>query len=130
MKQLELGIERLVREHLAACERSAGQAVARAFGSKGGAGRGRGGRRAGGSRAVSRRRRSAAELAALGERLYSVICDRPGETMQLLAAEVGVQVGQLHLPMTQLKQAGRLRSVGQRQFTRYFPMATPAAKTA
>jgi len=47
--------------------------------------------------------------------------------MMVLAAHVGVAARELNRPAQLLKRAGRVRSVGQRQGTRYFPMA---AKTA
>ena len=52
------------------------------------------------------------------------------ETMLVLSEDVGATARQLERPMTQLKQAGRLRSAGQRQFTRYFPMAVRVAEPA
>ena len=52
----------------------------------------------------------------------------PGETMTVLAARVGGKSRALHRPMMHLKATGRVRSAGERNFTRYFPMA--AAKAA
>lgn len=43
--------------------------------------------------------------------------------MVVLAADVGSSPRQLSRPMTQLKRLGRVRSVGQRHVTRYFPLA-------
>ena len=73
------------------------------------------------------KRRSPAELAALGEHLYSAVCSRPGETMSVLATEIGVSARELHKPMALLKSEGRVRSAGQRNHTRYFPMAASRA---
>ena len=68
-------------------------------------------------------------MSALSERLYAAICAHPGAAMCVLAAEVGATARELNRPATQLRRAGRVRSVGQRQSTRYFPMATkPAAR--
>jgi hypothetical protein len=50
-------------------------------------------------------RRAADEIGALGERLYEAVYRTPGET-------------------------GRIRSVGTRQATRYFPMARDAQQTS
>jgi hypothetical protein len=47
--------------------------------------------------------------------------------MALLAREVGATAEELYRPMTNLKRAGRIRSVGQRHATRYFPLTTPAS---
>jgi ribosomal protein L36 len=47
----------------------------------------------------------------------------PGETMTVLGPQVGASARELHRPMQLLKRAGRVRSVGTRHSTRYFPMA-------
>ena len=44
--------------------------------------------------------------------------------MAVLAAEIGSSPRELNRPVTQLRSAGQVRSVGQRHLTRYFPMAT------
>lgn len=113
-------IERLVEEHIAESRRVAHEALARAFGSP----------PAKASRArppAAKRcwkgRRTPAEVAELGERLYAAICAQPGAGMSALATEVGASVRELHRPMTRLKDDGRIRSVGKRHLTRYFPMA-------
>ena len=67
-------------------------------------------------------RRSRKELAALEERLYQAICSHPGETMAVIAPAVGATGRELNLPATSLRNKDRVRSVGQRQYTRYFPM--------
>ena len=69
------------------------------------------------------RRRGPTEIAALGERFREVVGARPGETMSVLAAEVGASARELSRPVAQLKRAGQIRSVGQRHLTRYFPLA-------
>jgi hypothetical protein len=61
---------------------------------------------------------------ALGERFYGVLCSRPGETMAVLAAEVGASAKELHRAVARMKQAGRVRAVGQRSHTRYFPLSS------
>ena len=68
------------------------------------------------------RRRPSAELASLGERLYAAMCKAPGETMMILGPAVGRSARELQRPMALLKRAGRVRSVGTRQATRYYPM--------
>lgn len=68
-------------------------------------------------------RRTSDELAALGERLYETLCRSPGQTMAVLAPIVGASSIELSRPMTLLKRGGRIRSVGTKQATRYFPMA-------
>jgi hypothetical protein len=128
---LEKEIERLVREHMEACEIAAAAAIQRAFGA---ARTARASRPANRKRSVPKprttsHRRSSADLAKLGERLYAAVCDKPGETMHVLAAEVGAKPRELQRPMFLLKQAEKVRSAGQRNFTRYFPMAALSTTT-
>jgi hypothetical protein len=66
-------------------------------------------------------RRNAEALTALAERLHEAVCQQPGEAMAVFAAQLGVSVRDLHRPMTKLKEAGRLHSVGERSQARYFP---------
>ena len=61
------------------------------------------------------------------ERLYRAVCAHPGETMAVLMEHVGASARELNRPMNQLKDAGRIRSAGSRNHTRYFPMAADAA---
>jgi hypothetical protein len=128
IQNLEKEIERLVREHMDACEIAAAAAVQRAFGAA------RATRPASRKRSVPKprttgHRRSSADLAKLGERLYAAVCGKPGETMHVLAADVGAKPRELHRPMFLLKQAGKVRTAGQRNYTRYFPMAAPSTAT-
>jgi hypothetical protein len=72
-------------------------------------------------------RRTPAKVAELGERFYGVLCRHPGATMAILAPKVGASPRELHRSVALLKRAGRVRSVGQRQWTTYFPMTSIAA---
>ena len=115
-------IEQMVEEHIAASRQAAVEALQRAFAA--------GGRRAPSPKPAPRpatgrtfERRPPGQVAALGEQLYRAVCANPGAAMTVLAAEVGATVRELHRPMTLLKRAGRVRSVGARHLTRYFPMA-------
>lgn len=114
-------IEQLVRAHIEATRREASEAVARAFSA---APRASAGPRAKRTTGV---RRGAAALSALGNRLYEAVRAQPGETMAVLAPELGCTPRELHRPMAALKQAGRVRSVGQRHQTRYYPTARSAS---
>ena len=117
---LETKIERLVREHLAGQQLAARAAVERAFSLAAPA-----------LRTTSRRRvtyRRREEVAELAERLFEAVRSLPGETMTVIAARVGEAPRVLHRPMMHLKDAGRVRCAGERNFTRYFPMAV--AKSA
>ena len=118
-QKISTAVELLVREHLAACEAAAEVAVRDAF------------RQASAANSKSRRckatkapapRRSREELQALQERLYLAIRQHPGETMAVIGPAVGASARDLNRPATTLRREGRVRSVGQRQYTRYFPM--------
>src|SRR5262249_49335989 len=122
-------IEQLVEEHIAASRRAAQGAVERAFG----AGPHRGASVKSPRPAATGKtfkRRPPEDIAALGERLYRAGCANPGTGMIALAAEVGGSARELHRPMALLKRAGRVRSVGARHLTRYFPMASKMAAPA
>jgi hypothetical protein len=121
--QLEREMERLVREHVAACHRAASAALERAFGTASTRGRSP---TTPTTRKPPETKRTSAEIAALCERLYAAICAHPGETMTVLAPRIGVRARELHRPMTVLRHAGRIRSAGQKQQMRYFPMASGA----
>ena len=126
-QELAQQIEQLVREHITISRALAKAAVERAFAAAIEAEaepappppRARTKTRPG-------RRRSPAELAALGERFYAAVCKQPGETMTVLAGQVRATAGELHVPVAQLKRAGRVRSAGQRSQTRYFPLISKA----
>lgn len=116
---LEAKVERLVREHLAEQLVAVKAVLERAF-------------------AVSMTPRATvgyrpsyrtrAEVADLAERLFEAVKACPGETMAVIAPRVGEKPRALERPMRHLKNAGRVRSAGERNFTRYFPMgATRAA---
>ena len=109
-----------MREHLAALEAKATDAVRAGF-RRAAVGAKRG-RVTGPRRRRQGRRRTREEIVALEERLYEAICSHPGETMAVIAEAVGVTARELNRPATVLRRTGRVRSVGQRQYTRYFPM--------
>ena len=117
-------IEQLVRAHIEATRREATEAVARAFSSVSSAAHPSAMPR---PKRATGRRRASTELAALSERLHASVIAQPGETMAALAPALGCLPRELHRPMAVLKQAGRVRSVGQRSHTRYYPSAARAA---
>jgi hypothetical protein len=120
-------IEQLVAGHIAASRRAAQEAVERALAAAGT-----------GPAVVQRRvkplegrkRRASADVAALGERFYRAVCAKPGETMTVLAGQVGASARELHRSVTLLRQAGRVRCVGNRHQTRYFPTTKGAVAAA
>jgi len=117
-------IEQLVRAHIEAARREAADALARAFSSASTPARvGATPKRL----RTAGRRRASTELSALGARLYEAVVAQPGETMAVLAPDLGCSPRELHRPMAALRQAGRVRSVGQRHQTRYYPTVARAA---
>jgi hypothetical protein len=128
---LEKRIEQLVREHIAAVRAGAEAAVARAFAEP----MGRLPKPARSKEKLSTRRapyqrRTREVVADLAERLCAAVHASPGETMTHLAAQVGATPSELSLPVDHLRHEGRLRSVGQRQHTRYFPAAPTPKRTS
>jgi len=127
IETLSAQIEHLVRAHIEATHREAAEAVARAFSATSAATRRSAASKPSGT-AV--RRRAASELSVLGERLYEAVCAQPGETMAVLAPELGSSPRELHRPMAALKEAGRVRSVGQRSHTRYYPTVARSGRAS
>jgi hypothetical protein len=118
IEDLAAGIERLVRDHIAEMQRSTAAALERAFASsnkptKAAPQQVR--------RCTLSKRRDPEEVAALAERLHEAVCAAPGETMAVLAEQIGATTNDLNRPMNNLRRQGRLRSVGTRNRTRYFP---------
>lgn len=114
-------IEQLIQDHIAASRIVAAEAVARGFGAatnKPSIRPDRAGKRSPG------KKRPSADIAELGERFYSAVCARPGEMMSALSVELGASARELHRSVTLLRRAGRVRAVGTRHMTRYFPMAS------
>jgi hypothetical protein len=128
--QLAEQIEKLVEDFIASSRSAASAAVERAFAAPGASRRSaRPAQRGPCERKISTRR-SPDEMAALSERLYDAICSTPGETMTSLAASIGVAAREMLVPSAKLKRAGRIRSVGQKNQTRYFPMLKSTSKSS
>ena len=121
-RKIESVVERLVREHLTDVEAASRAAVREGFrrATRPTSATGRDGERA--RRGAPSQRRPREVVAKLEERLYQAVCAQPGETMTVLAQAVGSTPRALNRPATLLRLSGRVRSVGQRQSTRYFPM--------
>lgn len=122
-REFEERIEQLVREHIVQLQRSAREALERAFASTEPSPT----RKAASARTAVRaaagasKRRAPAEVSAVGERLYQAVCAHPGESMATLAKELEMAPRELQRPMALLREAGRVRCVGQRHLMRYFP---------
>lgn len=130
-EQLAGAIETLVASYLDEVRRVAQQALVRSFCPQpAGAAK----VRADGVRPVQQRkqaeRRSPEQLAMLADKLHQLVCARPGESMAALAVAMQETAVTLHLPMTKLRAEGRVRSVGERHLTRYFPAVVRASKSA
>jgi hypothetical protein len=116
-------VEKVVARYLVELRRAVAEAVERALGSvplRSSETQPAAPKRARGSSV----RRSSAEIGQLGERLYELVRARPGGAMAEFAAELDVPVRGLQRPMSTLLRSGRVRSVGQRTQTRYFPLVT------
>jgi len=78
-------------------------------------------RRAVGPRA-STSNRTATELKSLEEGFWGAVLESPGESMNALATRIRAKPRQLRVAVVNLKKNGRIKTVGERQFTRYFPI--------
>ncbi len=124
-QKLEQQIEEAVTAYLRASEQAAATAIQRAFRSVR--------RQPGGSGVAPKKRsvdvrkmtarRSPEELAAMSKKLSEAVRAQPGETMKTLAAQVGESPRALQVAVARLKRNDEIRTVGSRQFMRYFPAA-------
>lgn len=130
MTALEASVEALIQQQLAAYEAQLREALAQALSKT----RPSSARRkevkqkaARTRRASSTQRRSADEIEAFAERLFAAVHAAPGETMAVLAPRLGLSAKELQRPASRLKDAGQIRTVGERSRMRYYPMARSAA---
>lgn len=128
-QKLETQISEALSAYLVAGERIARAAVERALGS--------GDRMATAVPAKNRRsnravysRRSSEEIARLCDELCTAVSTRPGESMATLGAQLGEPPSRLTTVVARLKQQGRIRTAGSRQFTRYFPATASSLESA
>lgn len=130
MKQIARNLEREMGKAVSiivtACHAAAKEALDEAFGAadqdhtverK----RGAGGQKRRTRRRPSSPRRSGEQIATLEKQLLDAVWATPGEAMSALAPRIGVPPRALQVPAARLKSTGRLKTVGMRQFTRYFP---------
>jgi hypothetical protein len=128
IQDLEQRIEALVREHIATSRSAAAAAVVRAFAETADTPEASRARTSSATKPRQpARRRSAGEIAELAERLCAAVHETPGATMTTLAPRVGATAQKLSVAAGRLRRAGRVRTVGQRQHTKYFPAAPSAA---
>lgn len=133
--RLETEIENLIRNHVAAQRAAVAAAIERAFAAATAASSTSRRQRAAERTTPMRtrrpgKRRLSTEVAGLSERLCEVVSANPGETMSFIASQLGESARSLNRPMLNLKLAGRIRSAGQRQYTRYFPITSSATGAA
>ena len=124
---LAQGIEHLVREYISTIRIAAEGAVERAVAASVGRSAAPSAKKQRSPSAAPSRqqgmRRPSDEIGVLSERFYEALCRSPGEKMAVLAPMIGATARDLNRPMLVLKRAGRIRSVGTKHATRYFPMA-------
>jgi hypothetical protein len=122
--ELERQIEQMVAAHVAALRKAAQGAVERAFAGASAAAPTVARPRA--ARAVGKRR-AGSELSELAERFFEALRRKPGETMVVLSGEVGASPRELQRAVGRLREAGRVKTVGERSAMRYFPLSASAA---
>lgn len=121
---VETAFEAVIEQHMKAYE----AALREVLGRKLTAGSSRSSRKAPGPGAsASAKRRSREELATLGRRFVEAVEKTPGEKMMVLSASLGLHSQELEVPVSRLKKAGQVRTVGERSRTRYYPVNRPVA---
>jgi hypothetical protein len=74
-------------------------------------------------------RRTATELQQVCDALCERVRAQPGASMVELAEQMSADARSLQRPMAKLRAAGRVRSVGQRHMTRYYPAVVRAGNS-
>lgn len=128
-EQLEEQIAKALSSYFEAGQQIARRALERALSGKPKVASSRSMARAPRSERPRQRKRSRAVIDQLCESFWMAVSAHPGESMQFLAERVGECPSQLGIVVSRLKRADRIRTVGSRQFTRYFP-ATETAREA
>ena len=118
LEQLTKQLEQVIHEHMAETQLAATRAVTQAFVAR--ILRERGSTKS--PRSPGNAHRSSEEINALSEKLYEVVCKQPGEAMAVFAAKLSSTANELQMPMRRLRNEGRVRSIGERHQTRYFPL--------
>lgn len=128
--RLELAdaIESLVASYMDSVRDAAQQAVVRAT-TRAVAPRRRSARTTSATPRSATARRTPTELKEVCDALCERVRAQPGASMVELAEQMGADTQSLRLPMEKLRAAGRVRSVGQRHLTRYYPAVVRAASS-
>jgi predicted transcriptional regulator len=119
--ELAGAIESLIGLYMKGVHEAARQAVERALIVSTAGRPPRGGRKVASTPATSANRRTATQLDEACNTLCEMVRAHPGASMVELAERMGAKIPILRRPMTSLKSAGRVRTVGQRNLTRYYP---------
>ena len=127
---LEASVEALIRQQVAAYEAGLREALGRRLAAGSGSSPRRRGtnkpRRPSKGSSPAACRRTPEELEALAERFFAAVESAPGETMVVLAQSLGLGGQELQRPVLRLRAAGRIKTVGERSRTRYYPMTAAA----
>lgn len=127
IEELASRVEHVVREHLAEVRQAVQDAVTRALE---GSTNARLPKSKSGTTRRAGTRRTSRELTELQAKLEELVRAKPGESMTTFAGQLQISVRSLHRPMTLLKRAGRVRTVGERSGTRYYPAISRASSAA
>jgi hypothetical protein len=76
------------------------------------------------------KRRSRQKMTEMQEKLVVLVAARPGISMPEIVEEMGMPMSSMRRPLVALRADGRVRSVGERNLTRYFPGLGRRSKTA
>ena len=74
-------------------------------------------------------RRTREQIAELTESLYRAICTNPGASMRAIGKSIAREPRELSLPAHRLIREGRVKTTGQRDQTRYFPVGREATRS-
>lgn len=122
---LQASVEALIRQQVAAYEAQLRETLGRRLAPAGGTSPRPKGARSTASpkrRTPPAPRRAPEELEALAERFFGAVEAAPGETMVTLAAGLGLRAQELERSVLRLERAGRVKTVGERDRTRYYPL--------
>jgi hypothetical protein len=119
--ELAAAIESLIGSYMDGIREAAKEAVERAMRSTVTVGHARRRKEWAAGPAARMSRRAPTRVDELCNKLCEVIRANPGASMVVIAEKVGAKSTDLQWPMTKCKRAGRVRSVGQRSLTRYYP---------
>ena len=119
--ELAVAIESLIGSYMDGVRVAAKEAVDRAMRGTVAAGQGKKRKQSGAGPVTRMNRRASARLDEMCNTLCEVVRANPGASMVTIAEKMGAKSTDLQWPMAKCKRAGRVRSVGERSLTRYYP---------